>query len=319
MAEIIEQENSETFADIVASERPIYSGHPAADESPTDENLAKKEEPTGEVEDKPTEEIEEKPEEETDVEPTPSQEPEITFKYKSHEEAEKGYQEAERLITERAEEAKQERERAEELQRQLNEVLLKKEKESIQPKDDILTKNQKRMQKLLKDINKVDPEDEQYDDKVALLWAEYGVEQQAYLDQRLQENLSAFEQKRIKEEEERIRKQQEHSQTVTTATNMAKESGLNMDENSADYKLFWTMAGRAKGAGIKEQTEWTINEVKAIKKELASPLLKAQSKAERAQKDNAVLERGGDKPSDKKASEAPMSLSEAFAQSIRRI
>ena len=92
-----------------------------------------------------------------------------------------------------------------------------------------------------------------------------------------------------------------------------------MKEGSDDSEMFWAFADKAPEGSIEDQIKWTVEKVKGIKTAIAAPLLKAGDKAKATQEQNAVLERGGDKPAEKVVPVTPLGLGDAFAQIQRRI
>ena len=90
----------------------IFEGHPA--EIEPDESIEKDEKSGEKLDEKP----EIKPDEKLDEKPELEKKP--AFEYVSQEAAEKGVKETKTLMHKKAEEAKRERERAEDLQKQLN-------------------------------------------------------------------------------------------------------------------------------------------------------------------------------------------------------
>lgn len=320
MAEIVKEHELESMAEILDKTRPVYSGHPAEGEKPSEE--AK---PSEEEEEKATPSEEEKEEEEK---PSPSEEEEEEppkFKYKSHEEAEKGYKEAEKLVTKRSEETQKERERSEDLQRQLNEAneaLLKRESEKPEEKKEpsFLDSSTDRMQKLLQSISNIDPEDKDYDRKVATLWGELNTEQQAEIDRRLTSALEEYDSKKKREQEEDDDEKSTQNRIVEDAAKIAASEGLDMKEDSDDSYMFWSFAPGAPEGTIESQAKWACEKVKKVKQSIVKPYLKSKGKARKAQEENEVLERGGEKPpAKKKEPDKPVTLSEAFEQSERRI
>jgi hypothetical protein len=315
MAEIVtEQEQTpESFADIMDDVRPTYSGHPASDESASKEPSEKP--PEGKPEaippvEKPDTEIE-KPAGQK-VEP-----PTVTFKYKSHEEAERGYSEAERLITKSTDEAKQERERAEDLQRQLNEALLKtgtpeEPAEEVSPAQ---VTNTVRMQNLLEEVNRLDPEDEDYNSKVAGIWGRLDDDRQVEFETRMQTAIKAYDEQRQKEQKRVSDEQSAQDQVISDAVKTATSEGLNMGEGTPDSELFWAFANMAPEGSLEAQARWTIGKVKEHKK----PVAIDEERVKEVQEQNAVLGRAEEKPPEKKEPVRPLTLGAAFGETERRI
>jgi len=311
MAEIVtEQEQTpESFADIMDDVRPTYGGHPASEESAS-------EKPAEEPPETPAAEESEiiPPADETD---TGIEKPAVTFKYKSHEEAERGYGEAEKLITQSTEEAKRERERSEDLQRQLNEALLKtgtpeKPEEEALPAQ---ATNAVRMQNLLEEVNRLDPEDEDYNLKVAEIWGRLDDDRQAEFETRMQTAIKTYDEQRQEEQRRVGNEQSAQDQVITDAAETATSEGLDMGEGTPDSELFWAFANMAPEGSLEDQTKWTIGKVKEHKK----PVVIDKEKAKEVQEQNAVLERAGEKPPERKEPVVPLTLGAAFGETERRI
>jgi len=284
-----------------AKENSLFMGHPAQEVS----------------EEEVVPETEEKKEELEAAAPPPAEEPPaITFKYKSQEEAEKAHKEAERLMHERAEEAKRERERSLELERQLNELRSKpaeKKDEEIKEK-----KLAGRIQSLLNNIEALDPEEDGYQEKIAELWG-------STLEDAVKEGvLRIISEREEKEAEERRRiliEEEKRNAAIKTAEEEATKAGLDMaGEQSEDRRLFWAFAVNAPQGTLDSQIAWTVNEVKQIKASLGRKYLNIAGKAQKAQDENSVLERqGAGRPAEKPEPAAPVSLSDALKQTQRRI
>jgi hypothetical protein len=316
MAETARQESKaeeETMADIVTKTRPVYDGHPAnaEEESSVGEGPSEEEEePTGSEEPQEEEEEEEPP----------------RFKYKTHEEAEKGYREAERLATERAEEAGRERERSERLQRQLSDLnaslsKLTPAKEEKEPSSTLSDFTQTQLADVFDRIGRLDPEDPEYTKKWAAVYSEFYSElnarQQAEIDKRFEKyDADRREEQRALDAEELVQES-----VVETATDVAEKAGLDMSEDSDDFFMFWTFCDRAPEGSIEEQAQWTCDRISEIKKGIKEPILKSKRKARETQERNEVLDRGGEGPHKKEEGPParPMTLSEAFGKTERRI
>ena len=316
MAEIItEQQKPETLTEMMEEARPVYTGHPSAGEPVVEEPSEKP------LEGKP-ETIPPAVETDTGIEKPAGQEPEpeppvVTFKYKSHEEAERGYGEAEKLITQSTEEAKRERERSEDLQRQLNEALLKtgtpeKPEEEAHP---ARTTNAVRMQNLLEEVNRLDPEDEDYNLKVAEIWGRLDDDRQTEFETRMQTAIKTYDEQRQEEQRRVGNEQSAQDQVITDATEMATSEGLDMGEGTPDSELFWAFANMAPEGSLEDQTKWTIGKVKEHKK----PVVIDKKKAKEVQEQNAVLDRAGEKPPERKEPVVPLTLGAAFGETERRI
>ena len=314
MAEIItEQQEPETLTEILEEARPVYTGHPA--DEPVGEELPGA--PAGE---KPTETIPPVEKPDTEIEKPAGQEvepPTATFKYKSHEEAERGYSEAEKLITKSTDEAKRERERSEDLQRQLNEALLKAGTPEKSPEEATPAQatNTVRMQSLLEEVTRLDPEDGDYNLKVAEVWGRLDDDRQVESETRMQAAIKTYDEQRQEEQRRVSNEQSAQDQVISDAVKTATSEGLDMGEGTPDSELFWAFANMAPEGSLENQTKWTIGKVKEHKK----PVAIDEGKVKEVQEQNAVLGRAGEKPLEKKEPVVPLTLGAAFGETERRI
>jgi len=285
-----------------------FEGHPAGGENEDlkagDEDLkveVKEVKPEGGEEPK-------EPKEEKKVEPK-------SFKYENQEKAEAAYKEAESLIGKKGEEAKRERERAEDLQKQLNELLVTKATLKETPKPTSAA----RMKELLEQVNALDPEDSEYHAKVAEIWGRREDEIQSTVESKVQEALDAYE-KRANEERAKAEREVLTQKTIlSTAEKAGKEAGLDMKKDSTDSELFWTYADKAPEGTIDEQITWTINKIKNVKAAYTTPL-KSSEEVKAIQNQNSVLERQGQgKTPERVIPEKPIGLADVFKQLQRRI
>ena len=290
----------------------IFEGHPAEGEieGKPDGNLDEKaEEPNAKPEEKPGEKPDAKP----------------AFEYVSQEAAEKGVKDAKTLMHEKANEAKRERERADDLQKQLNESLLKVTATPADPEPVKPTSTDK-MKDLLDHVNLLDPEDEDYHSKVAEIWGQREDEMQGNIDTKVKEALDAYD-KRVKEKQDKADDELSTQKTIMSDAELAgKEAGLDMKKGSDDSEMFWAFADKSPEGTIEDQIKWTVDKVVKLKTAYAAPgivekekTLEAEKKAKANQEQNSVLERGGYKPAEKVVPEVPLGLATAFTQIERRI
>jgi len=303
-----------------SSDEPVEEPDKEADKEPDKEpDKDSKKEPDKE----PDKEADKKPEADKDKEPDKEPEP-SKLKYKSHEEAEAAYQEAERLISKKADEAKRERERAEELQRQINEALLNPKPEPEPEKKVQKPTGTERMKGLMSRINQLDPERDGYEEEVAALWGQYDDELRAEFHsehtESVQAAISEYD-KRKTDEANRVKAEQEQQNAIIKkSTDLGVKSGLDMKDGSVDSALFWAMSNNAPEGSIDEQVNWTIDAVKKHKATIVAPYIESQKKADKAQNKNAVLDRASQgKPEEKKTPQAPLSVGDAMEQAQRRI
>jgi len=270
------------------------------------------------VEDVKVEEVEPKGDEEPKEEPkeVPKEEPK-PFKYETQEAAEAAYKEAESLIGKKGEEAKRERERAEDLQKQLTELLVAKAtpKEPEAPKPTSAAK----MKELLEQVNALDPEDKDYHARVAEIWGRREDEIQSTVELKVQAALDAYE-KKAKEEQAKVERENSTQKKIMTDAEVAgKEAGLDMKKDSVDSDLFWTYADKAPEGTISEQIAWTIKKIKNVKAAYTTPI-KSKEEVKAIQNQNSVLERQGQgKTPERVIPEKPIGLSDVFKQLQRRI
>lgn len=269
-------------------------------------------------------EIETKPEEKEEPEKKPEEKLEKpAFEYVSQEAAEKGVKDAKTLMHEKADEAKREREKAEDLQKQLNDALVKIT-ESTEKSEAVVPTSTDKMKTLLDQVNALDPEDEDYHSKVAAIWGSREDEIQSNIDAKVKEALDSYD-KNVKEEKSKVDSELSAQKKIVSDAEVAgTEVGLDMKKGSSDSELFWAFADKAPEGTIEDQIKWTVDKVKGIKAAYVAPsveekALEAAKKAKATQEQNAVLERGGHKPAEKVVPETPLGLGEAFTQIQRRI
>lgn len=283
-----------------------FEGHPA-------------EKPLTEVDKKPLENDE--PIKEETKEP---EKEEFKFKYASQEAAETAYKDAEKLIGKSTSEAKRERERAEALQEQLNTALKVKE-----PKNPASSKptSVDKMKDLLEQVNLLDPEDKDYQLKVAKIWGQREDDIQANVEVKVTEALDSYD-KAVKEKQDQVREENsKQKSTISEAETAGKEAGLDMKKDSTDSTMFWTFADKAPEGSIDEQIVWTVKEVKKIKDAYAAPTIKAEEeaakvaeKAKATQEQNSLLERQGvGRQPDKAVPATPLGIAAGLQQIQRRI
>jgi hypothetical protein len=285
----------------------IFEGHPAE----------------GEVEGKPDEKVDVKPSEKPDekVDKKPDEKP--AFEYASQEAAEKGVKDTKTLMHKKSEEAKRERERAEDLQKQLNESLLKV---TTKPAELAKPTSADKMKDLLDQVNLLDPEDKDYHLKVAEIWGRREDEMQGDVDAKVKEALDTYD-KRVKEKQAKANDEISTQKTIVSDAEIAgKDAGLDMKKGSDDSEMFWAFADRAPEGSIEDQIKWTVDKVVGLKTAYAAPgvekkekALEAEEKAKATQEQNSLLERGGTKPAEKAVPETPLGLGDAFTQIQRRI
>lgn len=251
----------------------------------------------------------------------------VKFKYASQEAAEAAYKEAESLIGKSTAETKRERERAEALQTELSE--LRSKAPVVPPKAPEPPKqtNADRMKELLDKVNQLDPEDEDYQTKVAEVWGQREDAIQDTVDAKVKEALDVYAKKVQADKEKADAEINTQKSILSDATTAGENAGLDMKKGSNDSELFWAFADKAPEGSIEEQIKWTVDKVSGIKTTLAAPEKeKEEAAAEREklaksnQQQNSVLERQGlGRQPDRKVPVTPLGLADAFKQLERRI
>jgi len=291
----------------------VFTGHPAADSSDEgDKPHEETDDDVGASDNTGTEQGEPKdPEPETSAEVKPeSDDLPVKKKYASHEEAEKGAKEAERRMHEAIEEAKRMRLEVEEIRKSITAASETKQ----------ITKEEKReldgyFKDMLAKIKDLDPEDPDYDAKLAGEWA--GSIKNSVSTILSEENAKIAEQKRIE-----AQKATEAKQVESKVVNMATKAGLDLSsDKSADFKLFWSIAPEAVGETIDDRISWVIKNVNDVKASIVGKTIKSQEKSKEAQVKNKVLERGVSRTNTQKKEEntGPLTVMDAFERVERRI
>jgi regulator of replication initiation timing len=235
------------------------------------------------------------------------------------------------------------RESNEKLSSQLSDLMVAITKQKAEsptvPKKDPMEEVAAAMEKTLDEIESIDPSSTDYRSKSVQAWNKVFGKFKDILDQTVDSRITAAKSESDKEREEQRKKDREErdenertSKIHDYADDRATESGLEMKTNievigedgkksktnSVDYDLFWRFASFAVGETTDEKIDWTIKEVKRIKGDVATPIVRAKEKAINAQKNNSVLEKGGNKPPEINVPEKPMTLDEAMVKAQRQ-
>jgi hypothetical protein len=292
----------------LSAARRVYSGHPADPEAEGDDDNA-----TGPA--KGDDADQDAPKSGKKGEEPPA------YKYKTHEDAEKGYREAERLAHQRAEEASRANAEAERL-RQENEAL-KLQMGGDKTQDAAKPAASKEVKAKVKDalvaIRGLEQYDDDYDDKVAEIWANAGFGGQALPEGKtLEEMVNKAVADRLQAEKAAAAETSQKQAAVKQAVAQATALGLDMQEGSPDHTLFWDVSGRLPReiVDFDDQIAWVVKEVKQIK----ATILKS-SASSRGRSATVVLERHGPGKarSEPPGAAAPLSLGEAISQTQRRV
>lgn len=238
--------------------------------------------------------------------------PEFKPKYKSHEEAERAYDEAERKMHEATTQAARDREGQERLTREAEELRRQlAEKEAAKPPaktpEELEAEEEARIAQALDEIDQIETNDRQeYLKLAAKAWRKAGfggmgqptAPDAKTLDEMIDHRLA-----------ERQRQDEENLAIRTQAIEMAGQAGLNMEVGSEDFKLFWDQAKalppEVRAKPLQEQVDWAAEEAKKLRKPDPSPTVEAlteeqkelmelgrEYKAKQVQSQNTVLGKG---------------------------
>lgn len=203
-------------------------------------------------------------------------------KYKSAEAAEKAAKEAERKMHEATT-------RAAELERE-NEELRTKQAQPAQetPQAPTPEEMEGKVAEVLNEIDNLDPYAEDYATQRAKLWTQVATlrgESSTPDESKVTEIV-----RRTLDEENRQRQSKDaDANSRSAATQMAKEAGLDMADESYDSLLFWKALESApmhEGVTLKEQVDHMVSQVKAKKGKVAAARSETAPESE-------ILERGG--------------------------
>jgi len=234
--------------------------------------------------------------------PEPPKPPEK--KYKSWEEAEEGAREHQRFATEKAEEAKRDREALEAAERERDD--LKQKLEAAPPKpvapaksaEELEAEQEGRIEAALDEINELDEFDPEYKKKVARAWRKAGLGgagQPAPDPKALDEIID----RRV---EERLKARKPSGPSILEqAFDLAGKAGLDMnDPDSVDSVQFEHMRRKLPEEydtkPLQEQVDWVVGEVRKRTGKVVQMTDEEREKARKTQKANAVLEKGNNRP-----------------------
>jgi hypothetical protein len=131
----------------------------------------------------------------------------------------------------------------------------------------------------------------------------------------MQTAIKTYDEQRQEEQRRVSNEQSAQDQVISDAVKTATSEGLDMGEGTPDSELFWAFANMAPEGSLENQTKWTIGKVKEHKK----PVVIDKEKVKEVQEQNAVLDRAGEKPPEKKGPVVPLTLGAAFGETERRI
>ena len=302
-------EDEDSLGAIVSkAQHPVFTGHPAMGEE-----VAETDDPEGEEARK------------TEGEEIPEGW-EFKPKYKDHQEAEKGAKEHQALATKKAEEAKEQREAREAAERERDELRQKlaekeaaatpeKPAEPEKTSEELEAAQEAKIEQALDEIANLDEFDPDYKKKLAKAWRKAGIGGAGQPAIPAKEEITKLVQEQIKAEREaetqakaKETKATEETNVRTRAAEVAGKAGLNMEEGTADSKLFWAtvndMPKEFDDKPFEEQVQWTVNEVRRLKGEVVQSKAEMEARARQTQTDNAVLGRGAERPKKPAAPEA---------------
>lgn len=266
------------------------------------------------LKDDPNPEATSEPEVEEVVEPTPEpEEPAETAekeqieevkqsKYKTLEEAEKAAKEAEKRMHAATQEAA-------ELRKQLTELLEREQSAMAASAKEHLAK---KIAGTLKEISGLDATENGYEEKAAEMWANLLNET---VDLIAESKIKSTISKQMSEYEKKLALKSEFDSYYNKALKTAADAGLDMQENSPDYILFWNIAQNAKEGSFKEQLDWAIAETKKVKE----GYLKSYAKSMKTKDAKLMqpLERFSELKQEVETPETPISISGAL-KAVRR-
>jgi hypothetical protein len=323
-------EPKDSLSNILDGSRQVYAGHPIDDALPPDDDNDKGDNKDADPDaGKP-------PADDGGKKDEPKSDPpaDTKFKHSTWEETEKARVEAEKLGHRKAEEAAEAKRKAEQLERQLEELKkAKDEKPKVEPPpapnpEEVAARKQK-VASLAKQFAALDSFSDDYADKAGELLAqmvELGAPQnqtsniEATIQQAVEERLTAYREEqraadeRKQQEAETARKNQE---AQDHAVKIAGDGGLNMKDGSLDSMLFWELSTQApKDVPFEEQVDWTVKRVNTMKRDFLAA--EVDKRASQTQQDNRILERGGTPPPPpKENTDAPLTFNGALERTMK--
>lgn len=243
------------------------------------------------------------------------------FKYRSQEEAEKAYREAERRMHQATTEKAALQKELEELKARLAALEQEKEKKSPSPPP-----NQDEIVQRLIDINNriddLDPFDPDYPQAKAKLEVEKALMLDAYRGAQSlpsPDKIGELVRQELQAREQELAKQRELEDLANRVNRLATSFGLDMQPGSWDYKIFWraVRAGDVPDGDLETQVKTLAQEILADKARFGQQAVQDMHKIH---DDNAVLGRGGIGPHGSGGeSFRPASIHEIIMSNRRRI
>jgi len=264
----------------------------------------------------------------------PEKEEPPKLKYKSQEDAEAAYREAERKMHEATTKAAEETAARENLQRELDELKAKTAGEEKPPETPPVSPEERKAKllavaktankKALDKIAELDRMDPDYSEQVAEAWAEANAE--ALMEAGFspsgmsEEEVGKIVKKQLEAEREAQRQKDDQDAAARVwdkAVSLAEKAGLNMgDEDSADSILFDRFARKLpedlKNKPLEKQVDWVVGQVRSRVGQAVQTDKQREEAARQNQTNNAVLGRGSHTPRTTQKVK-PGSLDEDFA------
>lgn len=250
-------------------------------------------------------------------------------KYKTHRDAEIGYQEAERKMHEATQAAAAARAEIEQLRRELEELKAGRDQPpSIKEENPKEPQTNEQLvaayEAALTEISALDPYDPNYHKLAAMAWAKTGLDKVLLntalqeLERRLDERLKAMQAPSTPQEPESgptTAQTSDPQRLVAMAEEQAIKAGLDMTPGSLDHRLFWSnLQLLPEGMTLNDEISWMIKETKRLKS--ASGV--GRPTPERIHSDNAVLERGGKTTSPPPEEKIPSTIGSLLDQQMQR-
>jgi hypothetical protein len=308
----------------------VFSGHPADTEgNPETQDESGDEQTPAEPVSAPDKPDEKPPEKEPPKVAGDGQAEDWGFtpKYKSHREAEIGYQEAERKMHEATQAAAALKAEIEQLRREMEEVKRDKSQPSESEGQEPKTNEQlvAAYESALTEISGLDPYDPNYHKMAAQAWAKTGLDKlllQSVLneiDKRLEERLQGASGQVAQpppatdtppatpappvDDQRRL---------VAMAEDLARQAGLEMTPGSLDHRLFWSNLNfLPEGLSFQDEVQWMIQETKRLKPQ-------SRPAPESIHREHAVMERGSDASTQVPANEKPATIGALLDRQMQR-
>lgn len=109
-------------------------------------------------------------------------------------------------------------------------------------------------------------------------------------------------------------RQRQDEEVISLATSTARDSGLNMDKDSVDYTLFWDISSRAQGNTVEDRIKDTITKVNDLKAALIKKDDDRKEKVKATQENNKVLVSGVRRTTVETNNKGPVTVAGAFEE-----